>query len=139
MGVLGMRAGQSCQPHNGLAMDSGKTFGLTNPVAFGQVFENRQRFLGRQVRVEQSRALAFREARLTSLTVEEPDVLLFAVAAADREVAGVTLSVEGANRILAAKAGEVVHGCDPSWPVARGAIIEHKSQDNPRLVRIQQP
>lgn len=42
--VPGMRAGQASQPHDGVTMDTDEAFGLTNPVAFDQVLEDREGF-----------------------------------------------------------------------------------------------
>jgi len=118
-------------------MDTDEAFGLTNPVAFDQVLEDREGFPRREAGVEQRRALAFREAGLTGLAVEQADLLMFAVAITDGEVARVASAVERTNRILAAEAREVVHGRDSSRPVPRGAIIERNSQATLRLVVLQ--
>jgi hypothetical protein len=75
-------------------MDPGESFGLADPAAFGQVLEDGDRRLLRQTTVEQRRPLAFGEASLAGLAVKQPDLLVFAVAIADREVAGVALAVE---------------------------------------------
>jgi hypothetical protein len=45
------------------------------------------------------------------MAVEQPDRLGLAVAADDRQIAGSPLAIIGASRLLAAKAGEIVHGC----------------------------
>jgi hypothetical protein len=55
-------------------------------------------------------ALAFGESGLAGIAVEQSDRLMFAVAVADREIAGVSLTMERAVGILAAEAREVVHG-----------------------------
>jgi hypothetical protein len=60
----------------------------------------------------QRRALALREAGAAGVAVELSELLVFADAAADREVAGVASAVEPAVRILAAEASEVVHGVE---------------------------
>jgi hypothetical protein len=128
MDAPGVAAGQPRQPHDGVAVDPGETFGLTDPVAFDQVFEDRDRLLLGQARVEQRRALTFGEPRLARLAEEEPDLMILAVPVADREVAGVALTVERAVRVLAAEASEVVHGCDSFWVSARRKIIGCESQ-----------
>jgi hypothetical protein len=57
------------------------------------------------------------EAVLAGVAVEQPDVVLLAVASADREISGVAPSVGGAVGILAAEASEVVHGWEaPGGP-----------------------
>src|SRR4051812_5939357 len=133
MDVPGVSAGQPRQPHDGVAVDPGEPFGLTDPVAFDQVFEDGDRLLFGQARMEQRRAPAFGEARLTRLAEEQPGLLEFAVAVADREVAGVALTVEWAVRVLTAEASEVVHGCDSFRGIARREIIGRKSQTTSRL------
>jgi hypothetical protein len=67
-----------------------------------------------QMAVEEDRALALGEAILARLAVEQSDVVLLAVTGADREVAGVPRSVEGAVGFLATEACEVVHAGDRS-------------------------
>jgi len=59
-------------------MDADEAFGLSDPVALDQVFEDGDRLLRRQTRVEQGRALAFGEAALARLAVEQADVVVFA-------------------------------------------------------------
>jgi hypothetical protein len=114
-------------------VDPGEPFGLTDPVAFDQVFEDGDRLLLGQARVEQRRALAFGEARLARLAGEQPDLLELAIAVADREVAGAALPVERAVRVLAAETSEVVHGWDSFRVIARREIIGCKSQITLRL------
>src|SRR5438128_10381487 len=124
--VAGMRAGFSCQPHDGVAMDAGESFGLPDPIAIDQMFEDGDHGLLGQARVEQRGALAFGEAGLADLAGEQADLLVLAVALADHEVAGVALAVERAIGVLAAEASEVVHGWRTSGPrVQRG---NHRTQ-----------
>jgi hypothetical protein len=118
-------------------MHAGESFGLPDAVAFDQVLEDGDGLLWGQAGVEQRGPLAFREACLACRAVQEPDLLVFAVASADREVAGVALSVERALGVLAAESCEVVHGCRSSRPVASGAIIGRKSQIMLSLVEFQ--
>src|SRR6185437_10616116 len=61
-------------------------------------------------RVEQRCALALGEAVFAGVAVEQPDVVLFAVAVANGEVSGIALAEQGAIGFLAAEAREVVHG-----------------------------
>jgi hypothetical protein len=102
-----MIAGHPCQPRDGVAVDADQSPGLARAVAFGQVPEHRDRRLGCQVGAEERRALAFGEAGLARLAVEEPDVVVLAVTATDGEVARVAHPVERAAAILAAAPGEV--------------------------------
>jgi len=78
------------------------------------VLEHGESLLFREVTVEQGRALAFGEAVLAGFAVEQSDVVLLAVAGADREIAGVSGAVEGALGVLTAEAREVVHSGDRS-------------------------
>ncbi len=70
----------------------------------------------------QRRAFALGEAGTTGVAVELPELLVLAVAAADREVAGVAPAVERAVGILAAETGEIVHGADEPGAMGGGAI-----------------
>jgi hypothetical protein len=126
-------AGQPRQPNDRVAVGPGEPFGLTDPVAFDQVFEDGDRLLPGQARVEQRRALALGEAGLARLAEEQPDLLMFAVTITDREVAGVALTVERAVHVLAAEASEVVHGCDLFRVIARREVIGRKPQITLRL------
>jgi hypothetical protein len=102
--VPGVLSGHAGEPHDGVAMDADKPLGLADPVSLDQVYEDRDHLLRRQTGMGQRGALAFGEARLTGLAVEQSDLLMFAVTVADREVPGVALAVEGAVGILAAEA-----------------------------------
>jgi hypothetical protein len=137
VGILGVFARQPRQPHDRVAVDSGETFGLANPVAFDQMLKNGDSFCLRQTRVEQRRALAFREPRLTSIAVEQANVLVLAVAITDREVAGAALTMKHALRILAAK--RVRSSMTVNHPgVVRRRTIRRKPQNNQGLARLQQ-
>jgi hypothetical protein len=137
VGVSGVLSGQASQPHDGVAMDTDEPFGLTDPVAFDQMFQDGDRLFRGQTPVEQRRTLAFREAGLARLTVEQSDPLVFAIAIADREVAGVALTVERAVGILAAEAREIIHGCGSSREVADRRIFGRKPQDKSGLDDLQ--
>jgi hypothetical protein len=108
--VVGVIAGGAGQPDDGIAMGADQAAGLADAVALGEVVEDGRGLLLGQAAVEQRGALALGEAGLAGLTVEQPDVVILAVAVADGEVAGVAAAVEGAFGILAAEAREVVHG-----------------------------
>jgi hypothetical protein len=114
-------------------MDADEPLGLTDPVAFDQMFQDGDRLRRGQARVEQRRALALGEARLARFAAEQADLLVFAVAISDREVAGVASAVERTAVIPAAEACEVVHGCEPSRGVADRRIIGRKPQDKSGL------
>jgi hypothetical protein len=102
--VSGVPPGPACQPHHGVAVDADEPLGLPDPVAFDQVLQDGDGLLLGQAAVEQWGTFAFGEAGLACLAVKQPDLLMFAVPVADREVAGVALSVEGAVVVLAAEA-----------------------------------
>src|SRR4051794_22203206 len=110
MSVAAMLPDHSCQADDGIAVDFDQASGLPDAAALGEVLEHRAGLLLGQVGVEQRRALALGEAVLAGVAIEQPDVILFAVAAADGEVSGVALAEQGAIGILAAEASEVVHG-----------------------------
>jgi hypothetical protein len=73
---------------------AGESFGLTDPVAFDQMMQDREGRLWGQAAIKQRSPLAFREAGLARLAREQPNLLVFAVAIADREVAGVASAIE---------------------------------------------
>jgi hypothetical protein len=87
--IVGVRSGHLGQSLDGLAMDPDQACGRPDAAAFDQVGQDVVGRLGRQVGVEQRRALAFGEAVLAGVAVEQADVALLAVAGADREVSGV--------------------------------------------------
>jgi hypothetical protein len=86
-----------------------------------------------EMAMEQGRALAFGEAVLAGLAVEQSDVVLLAVAGADREIASVTGAVEGALRVLTAEAREVVHAGDRS---EQRRSDEVRGRDEPEVANI---
>jgi hypothetical protein len=110
MSVAGMLSGQFRQADDRIAVDLDQASGLPNAAALGEVVEHGAGLLLGQVGVEKRRALALREARLAGVAIEQPDVILLAVATADGEVSVVALAEQGAIGILAAEASEVVHG-----------------------------
>jgi hypothetical protein len=110
VGVSGVLAGQAGQPHDGVAMDPDEAFGLTDAVAFDQMLEDGDHFFRGEAGVGQWRPLAFGESGPAGVAVEQTDLLMSAVAVADREIADVSLAVERAFGVLATEAREVVHG-----------------------------
>jgi len=98
------------QADDRIAVDPDQAFGLSDAAALGEVLEHGAGLRFGQVRVEQRCALALGEAILADVAVEQPDVVLLAVAGANREVSRAALAEEGAIRFLAAEACEVVHG-----------------------------
>jgi hypothetical protein len=120
MSVVGVLSGQFRQADDGIAVDVDQAPRLSDAAALTEVLEHGAGLLLGQVGVEKRRALAFGEAVLAGVAVEQPDVVLFAVAVTDGEVCGVALAVEGACGILAAEACEVVHGL--KTPVGPGRV-----------------
>ena len=89
-----MVPGGAGQSDNGVAMDTDEAPGGADAAPLVEVFEYREGLLLGQVAAVQRRALALREAGAAGVAVEQAELLLLAVAAADREVAGVTFAVE---------------------------------------------
>jgi hypothetical protein len=100
----GVLAGQAGQPHDGVAMDPDQAFGLADPVTFDQMLEDGDHFLRGEAGVGQGSALALGEPGPAGIAVEQPDLSMFAVAVADREIAGVSSAVERASGVLATEA-----------------------------------
>jgi hypothetical protein len=109
MSVVGMFSSGAGQSDERVGGDADQTTGLSDAAAFGQVLEDGEggRF-GKSAAI-QGRTLAFGEASTAGVAVEKPELLVFAVVAADREIASGTLAVEQAVRILATETGEIVH------------------------------
>jgi hypothetical protein len=110
MSIVGVLSGGAGQSDDGVAVDADQAPGLADTVAFGQVLQDRDGGLLGEVTAIQRRALAFGEAGAAALAVELSELLVLAEPAADREVTGIASAVDRAVRILAAEAGEVVHG-----------------------------
>ena len=109
-----MIAGSAAQAHDRVAMRPGEPFGLPDPIAFVQVLQDRKGLLSGKTRVEEGRPLALRKPGLAGPTTKHPDGTENAVVVADREVAGSTLPVERAVRVLTTKPRQIVHGDGPS-------------------------
>jgi hypothetical protein len=122
MSVAGVFAGEFRQAGDGVAMDIEEASGLSDAAALTEVVEDGAGFLLGQVGVEQGRALTLGEAAFAGLAVKQTDVVVLAVAGADREISGVASAEEGAIGILAAKAREIVHGTEAPRRVGRDGI-----------------
>ena len=127
-----MNSGGACQADNGVAVDADEAPGLANAVALGQVVEDRDGGRFGEVATIQWCALTLGEAGPAGVAVELAELLLFAVVAADREVAGVTFAVERTAGILAAETCEVVH--EANWPSARGGDVFGTELRQSRLI-----
>jgi hypothetical protein len=119
-----MAPGGVGQAEDGVAMDADEASGLSDAVAFGQVVQDRDGLRLGEMAAVQRRPLAFGEACAAGFAVELSVLLVLAEAAANGEVAGVALAVEGTLGILAAKTGEVVHVGNEPGGLSRDAIGE---------------
>jgi hypothetical protein len=110
MSVVGVLPGGAGQSDDGVAVDADEPPGGADAAALVEVLEDGVGLLLGQVAAVQRRALALGEAGPAGVAVELAGLLVLAESAADREVTGAASAVERAVRILAAEAGEVVHG-----------------------------
>ena len=113
MGVLGVPTGEKGQPRDRVLIDAHQPGGLPDAAPLGEVLQDRQDFVMRQLGVEKRRPLELREPILTSLAVEQP-VAEPAEVIDDEEIVPAPLAVQFAIGILAAEVGEVVRGHDAS-------------------------
>jgi hypothetical protein len=114
VGVLGVLTGQECQPGDGVLGDAHQSGGLAGPAAVVEVLQDPQDFVVGKLGVEEGSPLELGEPSLAGLAVQEAVVVL-AVVAADREVAGAAAAVLRTVRVLAAMEREVVRGHGSSW------------------------
>ena len=106
-----MAPGQPAVADHGVGGHADESGRGPHAAAIGDVLEQRDGLVLVQLRPEEGRSLAFGEPVAAGAAVEQSDVLVRAIAGADRQVVKAPLAVVGAMRILAAKAGEVlVHG-----------------------------
>ena len=85
--------------------------GRPDAAPLGEVLEERDRLVLRQLRAEQGRPFPLGEPSATGAAIKQPMLLLLAVTAADRQVAAPALAVVGAPLVLATEAGKVfIHG-----------------------------
>jgi hypothetical protein len=102
--LAGVLAGQSGVADHGVAVHLHQASGGPDAVAFGQVLEDRDGLLLGQLRAEQGRPLAFGEAVLAGAAVEQPALLVLAVAGADGQVSEPALAVIRTLLVHAAEA-----------------------------------
>ena len=110
MSVVGVLPGGAGESDDGVAVDADEAPGGSHAAPLVEVFEHREGLLFGQVAAVERGALALGEAGAAGVAVELPELLVLAESAADREVIGVALAEERTVVILAAEAGEVVHG-----------------------------
>jgi hypothetical protein len=89
---------------DGLSIDADEPARLSDAVALGDVMEDRDGLLRRQVRAEERGALSLGEAGLAGPAAEHAAGLLGAVAMGNGEISGSPLAVLGAIRIQATEA-----------------------------------
>ena len=114
-----MVASKQAVAKNRVLVDPTEASGLANATALRDVFQQRDNLVVRQAGVEQGRALAFGEAGLAGLAVEQA-ALVRPVAHADGQVAVRTLAVVGTVAILAAEEAKIIHGRLTGWPFDQG-------------------
>jgi hypothetical protein len=112
--VVGVLSGDAGQSADGVGIDADETSGGTDAATLVEVLEDGEGLLLREMGVEQGRALTLGEAVFAGVAVEQSDVVLLAVAGADREIAGVAMTVEVALGVLTAETREVLHAKDRS-------------------------
>ena len=137
-----MVTGSACQADDGVAMDADEAAGLADAVALGQVLQDRDGDRFGEVTAVQRCALALGETGPAGVAVELAELLVLAVAAADREIAGVASAIERAVGILAAeRARSCMSRFDPMYgDVSRsgdGLEVCHSSYYAKSLTRVQ--
>jgi hypothetical protein len=107
----GVRASQAAGADPSVAVHPDQPGGRPHAAPLGEVVEERDGLVVGQVRAEQGRPFPLREPVAAGAAVEQTMLLLVAVPATDRQVAGPTLAVVEASLVLAAEAGKVlIHG-----------------------------
>jgi hypothetical protein len=107
----GVAAGQSAVADHGVGGHADEPGGGPHAGAVGEMPEDRDGLVRGELRAEQGRAPAFGEPIAAGAAIQQPNVLVLAVAGAHRQVAEAPLAVIGAVVILAAETGEIlVHG-----------------------------
>jgi len=107
--AFGVLTGQGCQPGDGVLADPHQPGGLSGPTAVVEVLQDPCDLVVGELGVEVGRPLELGEPRLAGPAVQEAVVIL-AVVAADREVAGAAAAVLRTVGVLAAMQCEVVRG-----------------------------
>jgi hypothetical protein len=105
-----MTASGTGQADDGVAMDPDEPLGLSNAATIVEVGQHGAGLVVAEPAVKKGCALALGEAGFAGVAVKQAEVILLAVAVADREVAGTASAVERAVGVLTAEASEVVHG-----------------------------
>ena len=108
MELLGVFTGPQAVADHSVLANTDQAASLADATALGNVVQHGDGLVLGEPGIEEGRALAFGEAGLAGLAVEQA-ALVAAVVAADGEVAVVTATVVGAVAVLAAEALQVVH------------------------------
>jgi hypothetical protein len=114
VGVLGVPTGQEGQPGDGVLADPHQSGSLSGAAAVVEVVQDPQDLVVGELGVEVGRPLELGEPGLARLAVQETVVVL-AVVAADREVAGAAAAVLRTVGVVAAIEREIVRGHGSSW------------------------
>ena len=104
-----MLAGNTGQANDRVAMNAHQPSRGPDATAFIEVIEDGVGLLVRQMAAVERRALALGKPSTTGVAVKLAELLVLAVATADREVAGAPPSVVCTVLVLAAEASEIVH------------------------------
>lgn len=107
--VFGVLTGQQGKPRDGVFVDPDQPSGLADAASFGEVLQDRQDFVMRQLGLEERGPPKFGEPGLADPTVEQPVARLTEVVD-DEDVVLAPPAIEVARGILAAKACKVVRG-----------------------------
>jgi hypothetical protein len=128
-----MLPGSAGQAADGVLINADKPPGGADAAALVQVLEDGEGLLLGEMAVEEGRPLALGEAVLAGVAVKQSDVVLVAVAGADREIAGVAAGIDGAVGVLAAEAREVVHAAERSGQKGSDKVRRYEPDAAPIL------
>jgi hypothetical protein len=103
-----MASGQPAVADHGVGGHADESGGGPHAAAIGDVLEQGDGLVLGQLRPEEGCSLAFGEPVSAGAAVEQSDVLVLAVAGADRQVVEAPLAVVGATLVLAAETGKVL-------------------------------
>jgi len=91
--------------------------GLSHTIAFDNVFEDRNDFVGGQAGVKESRAAAFGKFCLAYAATEQADVFVFAIPSTHVDIFAAANAEQRTLFILTAKLLKVVHDYAPQYNV----------------------
>jgi hypothetical protein len=114
VGILGVLPGQKGQPCDRVLVDPDQPGGLADAAPLGQVLQDRQDLVVGELGIEERRPLELGEAGLAGAAIEQA-VAGLAEVVDDKDVVPAPSAVGVAVGVLAAEAGDVVHGRGASW------------------------